>query len=59
MPVADIIKNNYNPDIKNPNVKEIDLSESEEILAQYEFSARAAADETRAVLLSEIRGALE
>ncbi|MDE4907215.1 type I restriction-modification system subunit M [Methanogenium marinum] len=58
VPVADIIKNNYNLDIKNPNVEEIDLGNPEEILAQYE-SARAAADDIRAELLSEIRGALE
>lgn len=58
VPVADIIKNNYNLDIKNPNVEEIDLGNPEEILAQYEL-ARAVADEIRAELLSEIRGALE
>jgi type I restriction enzyme M protein len=58
VPVADIIKNNYNRDIKNPNVEEIDLGNPEEILAQYE-SARVAANEIRAELLSEIRGALE
>lgn len=58
VPVTDIIKNNYNLDIKNPNVVEIDLGNPEEILAQYE-AAKSAADEIRAELLSEIKGALE
>lgn len=58
VPVAEIINNNYNLDIKNPNVEEIDLGNPEEILAQYQ-SAKSAADETRAELLSEMRGALE
>lgn len=58
VPVTDIIKNNYNLDIKNPNVVEVDLGNPEEILAQYE-AAKSAADEIRAELLSEIKGALE
>lgn len=58
VPVADIIKGNYNLDIKNPNIAEIDNGNPEEILAQYQ-SAKFSADEIRAELLSELKSALE
>lgn len=58
VPVEDVIKNNYNLDIKNPNVAEADNGNPEEILAQYE-SAKSSADEIRAELLSELKSALE
>ncbi|UUX93376.1 type I restriction-modification system subunit M [Methanoplanus endosymbiosus] len=58
VPVADIIKGNYNLDIKNPNVLVVENGNPEEILAQYQ-SAKSSADEIRAELLSELKSALE
>lgn len=57
VPVEEIVKNNYNLDIKNPNVPEEQNGDPEELLAQYQ-AVTAAVEETREILKQELKVSL-
>ena len=56
--IDEIAANNYNLDIKNPNVEDIDHGDPEELLAKYK-SLLSQIDETRSALKDELKAALD
>ncbi len=58
VPIEDIVKNNYNLDIKNPHTPAEENGDPEELLAQYQ-AVSAAVEETRTALREALRESLE